>query len=111
MCPKKSLHSGKLELSHAAVAPTGLKKLIRRSCTQHVRGDIGRGHAAQVLWLFQGGVAGRVACKFEDGHLARGQEVQESTGFGITPVKKYELIMNDGHRGSRLEPLPQTRPP
>ena len=64
---QKSLHSGKLELSHAAGAPKGLKKLIRRSCTQHVRGDIGRGHAAQVLWLFQGGVAGRVACKIEDG--------------------------------------------
>ena len=43
--------------------------------------------------------------------MARGQEMQENTSFGSTPVKKYELIMNDGHRGPRLEPLPQTRPP
>ena len=56
-------------------APKGLKKLIQEELrTQthththtHVRGDIDRGHAAQVLWLFQGGVAGRVACKIEDG--------------------------------------------
>ena len=41
---------------------------------------------------------------------ARGQEVQESTGFCSMPVKKYELMMNDGHCCPRLEPCLQTRP-
>ena len=87
------------------VAPKGLKKVggVEQA---HVRGDTARGHeaAAQVLWTVKGGVAGRVA-RNRGRHMARGQEVQENTGFGSTPVKKYELIMSRGHRGRRLEPF------
>ena len=76
------------------VAPKGLKKVggVEQA---HVRGDIARGHAvaAQVRWIFQGGVAGRVARKIEDGTWCPRTRGAGNTGFGSMPVKKYELII------------------